>query len=87
MGTVVRGALLPLFPSRINPFLSNTGDLDAGTLTAFLLYTIYIAAALGGLSGLYGNLMNAVGASERMFELLDMEPDINTGRKKEEGDI
>jgi ABC-type multidrug transport system fused ATPase/permease subunit len=54
------------------------GDMDPGTLVTFLLYTIYIAAALGGLSGLYGNLMNAVGASERMFALLDMRPKINT---------
>ena len=54
------------------------GDMDPGTLVTFLLYTIYIAAALGGLSGLYGNLMNAVGASERMFQLLDMRPEINT---------
>ena len=52
--------------------------MDAGTLITFLLYTIYIAGALGGLSSLYGNLMNAVGASERMFELLDQVPDINT---------
>ena len=58
--------------------LSQKGDMDAGTLVTFLLYTIYVAGALGGLSSLFGNLMNAVGASERMFELLDMQPNINT---------
>ena len=57
-----------------------SGEMDPGTLVTFLLYTIYIAAALGGLSGLYGNLMNAVGASERMFTLLDMRPKINTAK-------
>ena len=54
------------------------GEMDPGTLVTFLLYTIYIASALGGLSGLYGNLMNAVGASERMFNILDMRPKINS---------
>jgi ATP-binding cassette subfamily B protein len=58
--------------------ITQSSDMDAGTLVTFLLYTIYVAGALGGLSGLFGNLMNAVGASERMFELLDMVPDINT---------
>lgn len=47
------------------------GEIGVGTLTAFLLYTIYVAMALGGLSSLFSTLMNAVGASERVFELLD----------------
>ena len=58
--------------------IQHKGGMDSGTLVTFLLYTIYIAGALGGLSSLYGNLLNAVGASERMFELLDMVPTINT---------
>lgn len=39
----------------------NTKELDSAKLTAFLLYTIYIAVALGGMSGLYSQLMSAVG--------------------------
>ena len=39
--------------------LSQKGEMDAGTLITFLLYTIYVAGALGGLSSLFGNLMNA----------------------------
>ena len=34
--------------------LSQKGDMDAGTLVTFLLYTIYVAGALGGLSSLFG---------------------------------
>ena len=40
-------------------------------LTSFLLYTVVIAGCLGGLSDLFGSLMNALGASSRVFSLLD----------------
>jgi ATP-binding cassette subfamily B protein len=53
------------------------GKLTIGKLTAFLLYTIYVAMALGGLSSLFSTIMSAIGASERVFELFDREPAIN----------
>eukprot|EP00466_Bigelowiella_natans_P003202 jgi/Bigna1/86762/estExt_fgenesh1_pg.C_130199 len=46
------------------------GHMQAGGLLSFLLYTIFIAFALGGLASLYGTLISAIGASERMFRLL-----------------
>eukprot|EP00908_Phaeocystis_cordata_P014119 Transcript_25220.p1 GENE.Transcript_25220~~Transcript_25220.p1 ORF type:complete len:481 (+),score=210.40 Transcript_25220:992-2434(+) len=54
------------------------GQMDAGQLTSFLLYTIFIAVALGGLSDLFGTIMNALGASDRVFHLLDSHPAIPT---------
>ena len=54
------------------------GQFKPKDLNSFLLYTIYIAVALGGLSGLYSQLMSAVGASERMFELIDKKPKIDS---------
>jgi ATP-binding cassette subfamily B protein len=45
--------------------------MTVGELTAFLLYTLTVAMSLGALSGLYGDVMKAVGASERVFQLLD----------------
>lgn len=47
-----------------------------GTLTAFILYTLTVAAAVGGLSSLYGDFMRAVGASQRIFDLLDRVPEV-----------
>ena len=44
---------------------------DAGKLMSFLLYTVMIAGALGGLSDLFSSLMNAVGASDRIFQIFD----------------
>mmetsp|Transcript_16981 Transcript_16981/g.28078 ORF Transcript_16981/g.28078 Transcript_16981/m.28078 type:complete len:479 (+) Transcript_16981:92-1528(+) len=54
------------------------GHMQAGGLLSFLLYTIFIAFALGGLASLYGTLMSAIGASERMFRLLDRVPRIDS---------
>lgn len=50
------------------------GRLSGGTLTAFLLYTFIVAFSLATLSNLYGDFMKAIGASERVFELLGRVP-------------
>jgi ABC transporter fused permease/ATP-binding protein len=47
------------------------GGMTLGELTAFLLYTGLVAVSLGSLASLYGDFMRAVGASQRVFELLD----------------
>jgi ATP-binding cassette subfamily B protein len=47
-----------------------------GELTAFLLYTLTVAMSIGALSGLYADFMKAMGASRRVFELLDRVPDL-----------
>eukprot|EP00948_MAST-09A_sp_MAST-9A-sp1_P000883 g883.t1 len=54
-----------------------SGEMTSGNLFAFLFYTIYISVAVGGLSDLYGKIMTAVGASVRMFEILDRQPAID----------
>ena len=50
------------------------GVMSAGDLVAFILYTLLVAFSLGVLSGLYGDLMKAIGASERVFGLIDRVP-------------
>jgi subfamily B ATP-binding cassette protein MsbA len=52
------------------------GELTAGSLVSFLLYTISIAASIGALAGSFGAYQEAVGAAERVFEILEMEPGI-----------
>ncbi|XP_067937188.1 uncharacterized protein [Watersipora subatra] len=51
-------------------------QLSVGTLTSFLVYTVSIAGGLAVISSLYGEFMQAVGASDRMFEILDQEPKV-----------
>jgi ABC transporter fused permease/ATP-binding protein len=50
------------------------GQMTVGELTAFLLYTMTVAFSLGALSGLYGDFMRAIGASERVFAIMDQVP-------------
>ena len=47
------------------------GRLTAGSLVAFLFYALTVAAAVGALASLFGNFQEAVGATQRVFELLD----------------
>ena len=41
------------------------GLVPTGVLTSYVLYTLTVGFALAGLSGLFGNLMKAVGANDR----------------------
>ncbi len=52
------------------------GALTAGTLVQFLLYTVFIAAAVTALTSLFSNYQETVGAARRVFELLETRPTI-----------
>ncbi len=52
------------------------GRLTGGALIAFLVYGINIGASLGTFTGLWTQLQEAIGASRRVFELLDEVPEI-----------
>jgi ATP-binding cassette subfamily B protein len=47
------------------------GALTAGDLVAFLLYAVTIAGAVMSLAGFWGNLQEAAGAAERIFDLIN----------------
>jgi ATP-binding cassette, subfamily B, bacterial MsbA len=53
------------------------GQLTPGELVQFLLYTITIAAAIGALASFFSSYQEAVGAAERVFEILEMSPAIS----------
>ncbi len=52
------------------------GALTPGALVSFLLYAITVAAAVGSLASLFGSYQEAVGAAQRVFELLAMRPTV-----------
>jgi ATP-binding cassette, subfamily B, bacterial MsbA len=52
------------------------GALTPGALVKFLLYAITVAAAVGSLASLFGSYQEAVGAAQRVFELLEMRPTV-----------
>ncbi|MBK8257266.1 MAG: ATP-binding cassette domain-containing protein [Polyangiaceae bacterium] len=64
-----------------------SGALTTGGLTSFLVYTLLVAFALGGLSDLWADFMKASGAAERIFELLDREPKIPLDEGRELTDV
>jgi len=52
------------------------GELTAGDLTSFFLYTFIVAGALGDLASLWGSLQRAAGATDRLFAVIDTVPEI-----------
>ncbi len=52
------------------------GRLTLALITGFLMYFITIAASLGGLAGLYGQLRAAIGGVQRVFEIIDTHPSV-----------
>ncbi|MCH8556328.1 MAG: ATP-binding cassette domain-containing protein [Balneolia bacterium] len=53
------------------------GRLTAGDLVAFIFFAFNIGRSLGGMSRIYTVFSSAVGASERVFGLLDEVPEIS----------
>ena len=55
--------------------LQNTGDLSQADLVTFILYTIFVGASIGGLPIQYAQIQKAIGATERVFDLIDEIPE------------
>jgi ABC transporter fused permease/ATP-binding protein len=52
------------------------GELTAGDLTSFFLYTFIVAGALADLATLWSALQRAAGATDRLFAVIDTVPEI-----------
>lgn len=51
--------------------LVKIGQLTEGEMFAFILYTTFVGASIGGIAELYTQIQKAVGATERVFDILD----------------
>ncbi|MCD0465425.1 ABC transporter ATP-binding protein [Flavobacterium sp. ENC] len=62
--------------------LTIKGEVEGvGDLISFVLYTTFIGASFGGIAEMYAQIQKAVGATERVFELLEETPEeINAKR-------
>jgi ABC-type multidrug transport system fused ATPase/permease subunit len=59
--------------------LSINGEMSVGQLITFVLYSTFVGASFGGIAELYAQIQKAIGATERVFELLNETPEsINT---------
>ena len=52
------------------------GEITPGALSAFIFYSVTVAASVGAMSEVMGDLQRTAGATERLVELLETEPDI-----------
>lgn len=52
------------------------GRISPGDLSAFIFYSVVVAGALGALSEVVGEMQRAAGATERLMELMQLEPQI-----------
>ena len=55
--------------------LSISGEMTVGQLISFVLYSTFVGASFGGIAELYAQIQKAVGATERVFELLEEIPE------------
>ncbi|HMK06791.1 MAG TPA: ABC transporter transmembrane domain-containing protein [Flavobacterium sp.] len=72
--------------------LSISGEMSVGQLITFVLYSTFVGASFGGIAELYAQIQKAIGATERVFELLEEIPEkINsaqtTGTAKIKGEV
>ncbi|XP_069117773.1 ATP-binding cassette sub-family B member 10, mitochondrial-like [Argopecten irradians] len=51
-------------------------QISVGELSAFLLYAAYVGVSIGGMTTFYSEMMRALGASSRLWFLMDRAPTI-----------
>jgi ATP-binding cassette subfamily B protein len=51
-------------------------QITAGELSQFILYAVIVAGAIAGISEVLGDTQRAIGASDRLLELLDLESSV-----------
>jgi len=56
--------------------LVTTDVLTVGNLASFVLYSAYVGIGLSGVSTFYAEMMKGLGASTRLWELVDKQPTI-----------
>ena len=62
-------------------YLASQNQLLIGDLISFILYSAFVGASFGGIAELYAQIQKAIGSVERVFEILDEQPetlDINS---------
>jgi ABC-type multidrug transport system fused ATPase/permease subunit len=62
--------------------LVQEGSMSVGDLLSFVLYTTFIGGSIAGLGDLYGQIQKAIGASERVMEILQEEEEFKIEAKE-----
>ncbi|ELU04240.1 hypothetical protein CAPTEDRAFT_149755 [Capitella teleta] len=56
--------------------LMNEAQITVGELSSFMLYAAFAGVSIGGLTTFYSELMRGIGASKRLWQLVDTQPKI-----------
>lgn len=64
-------------------FMVQRGEMDSGNLLSFVIYTVMIGGAIASLGTLYTTIAGAIGATERVKDIMsrDVELDMNSSYK------
>ena len=54
----------------------NSGAILIGSLFSFVLYSVYIGASIGGIADIYAQIQKAIGATERLLDILEEKPEV-----------
>lgn len=74
--TGLSGNLIVLSVFYHGGMMMTESQITVGELSAFLLYAAYVGISIGGMSSFYTELNRGLGASQRLWELLDRVPAI-----------
>lgn len=74
MQTGLSGNVVVLLGLYYGGTMVSSEQLTPGALSAFLLYAAYVGVAVGGLGSFYSELARGLGASGRLWNLLDRIP-------------
>ncbi len=70
-----------VFITIVGGFLALTNHLDVGGLASFIQYSRRFGGPINQLATMYNNLQSALASAERVFELLDSEPESEVTNK------
>lgn len=62
----------------IASILYQNGKLEIGTITSFLFYMVLLLINFGMISGVFGNVMQIFGASDKVVMLMNYQPQVNS---------
>lgn len=55
--------------------LVNQDAMTFGNLIQFVLYSVFVGASIGGIAEMYAQIQKAIGAAERILQIMDEEPE------------
>lgn len=63
-------------------FMVQNGQMDAGDLLSFVIYTVMIGGAIASLGSLYTTIAGALGATERVKEILERSSELEVKEQR-----